>query len=534
MVDVMVLSVLSMQVGDGDSRMPIPIHRWAELIERGIEKEALYQDKIAELEAAIESTRDAAKKAELQALLAAEKEAMAREEARRMEEARLAAEARAEQALELSRAAEVEARSRQAERDLVAEDAERARERKEQALDQALSAEKEAAAAKERAELAQRELEQRLEQIAEIKVREAEMLKQARQAEFRAKQAEERAALIAETMEQVREDFESATEQERKYAELMAQARAAEAEVRGRSEVIEEELTEAKQLVEEKSQNIADMSGRMVGLEAAEREARKDLTVVKDELEKVEIERQQSVWVHRDNSIRTLDIFMEERDVRSENDILRNKLHLPLIELGGGAVLVSHFETLDLDWWEIQVDRNLIKLTYNLEPLDGEEGVVRNLEMLYSENEPRILYLPFDLEGREVKPLEAIGMEMLKKERIQKALLFKSDDPDASTEVKITPLLRDNYLSVSNIEESSPVKIKPGDYILTERGRFVGVMVTKEKCFVLPQTMPPAEETVGIPLIKTPDEEYYEDFVNGARILKDKVKELQKDSFWFF
>ena len=53
MVDVMVLSVLSMQVGDGDSRSPIPIHRWSELIERGMQKEELYRSKIAELEAGL-------------------------------------------------------------------------------------------------------------------------------------------------------------------------------------------------------------------------------------------------------------------------------------------------------------------------------------------------------------------------------------------------------------------------------------------------------------------------------------------------
>lgn len=534
MVDVMVLSVLSMQVGDGDSRFPIPIHRWAELIERGIQKEELYKDKIAELESAIEATRDSAKKAELEALLAKEKEQMAQERARRLEQERQAAAAKAEQALEAARQAELEARSKAAERDLVAEDAERARTRREEALQQAITAEKQAAAAKERAELAQDELQQRLDQIAEIKVREAEMLKKARQAEFRAKQAEDRAAIISESMERIRQDYEKASAQERKYAEMMAQARASEAEIRGKAEVIEVQLEETKDAVEEKNKNIAEMSGKMAGLQAAEREARKDLDLVKGELEKVEKEKQESVWVRRDKSIARLDISMEERDVRSENDERTAELHLPLVDMGGEQLLVSEFDTLELGWWEIQVDRNLSKLLYSLATPEDQGRPIRALSMAYSDKEPRIVYLPFNLEGRETHPLEPIGMEDLKKERIQTALLFKADDPDATTEVKITPLLRDNYIAVKNIEESPDIKIRPGDYILTERGRFVGVMVTGDKCYVLPLRMPPKDDLQSIPLVKSPRQEYYEPFVNGARILKSKVKELEKDSFWFF
>jgi len=542
MVDVMVLSVLSMQVGDSDSRFPVPIHRWAEVIERGLQKEEEYKDKIAELEAAIDATRDTATKAELQALLAKEKEAIAKAEAERMRAAREEAEKQAEAAIAAAQQAEVEARSKAAEKEVASEEAARARTRREEALTQALEAEKAASAAKERAMLAQKELETKLNQIAEIKTREAEMLKKARQAENRARMAEAREKTVNELMNDVRERLSNATEQERKYAEMMAKAEAAKAKIEGEAEVYEKELAEAKQNVEATRDEVTELTGKVVGLSAAEKAARKDLERVAEEktelatkLGDIEREKEESVWVRRDKSIKVMDINMVEKDVRSENDEKQKELYLPLLQLGGKTVMVSEYETLELDWWEIQVDRNIIKLlfTINAPGSDDKDKMCRAFSMMYEESEPRILYLPFNCDGSDFETLKPIGMGKLKEERIQNVLLFKAGEPDKATRVKITPLLRENYLSVRDIEPSSDVDIRPGDYLLTERGQFVGVMVTRDKCYVVPAGMPSEDSMRGISLIKSPQQEYYEAFVSGARKLKDKVKEMTKDSFWF-
>ncbi len=542
MVDVMVLSVLSMQVGDGDSRFPIPIHRWAELIERGLQKEQDYQKKISELEAAIASTRDGMKKAELAALLAREKEQMAKDAAARARAEAEKARERESQSVAAARKAEIEARSSEAEKSLVAQDAARARARKEKALALALEAEKRAAAAIERSNLAQEELERKLKRIAEIKTREAEILKKARQAEFRARQAENHADDMEERMAQARKDIERAAAKEREYAELMAQAREKEAEIRGRAVVIEGALKEAKETIEEKNADVVELSGKVVGLAHSEKEARRELGRVAEEkvelaaeLNEIKKDEQSSIWIRRDESMLRLRIYMIEKDIRSEDDVKDKTLYLPLLDMGGEMVIVSEFNTLELDWWEIQVDLNVVKVLYAISDPAGEgqpeSGRARSL--LYRKDEPRVIYLPFsDVQG-EAKGLSVIGMQKLKKERIQDALLFKPTDPDRHLRVKVTPLLRENYLSVKNTENKPDLKIRAGDYILTERGRFVGVMVTRDKCFVLPLKLPDSGKSGTIPLIKNPGQSYYRSFVEEARNLKKRIKELKKDSFWF-
>lgn len=543
MVDVMVLSVLSMQVGDGDSRFPIPIHRWAQLIERGIEKEADYRSRIAELEAAIEATRDSARRAELQAMLSAEQERVAQERAERMEHERLEAERRAAEAQELARLAEIASERRDAEREQIAREAEEARERREQALAQAVEAERQAAAARERAELAQREAQDRLEEIAAIRIREAESLQAAERAEGRAREAESLMRMLETRMDETRSDFEIAVAQEREYAERMAQALASEAEIRGRAEVFETELRGSQDLLERKSTDIAEMSGRIVGLQAAEEFARKDLervevekTQLAESLEMVEQERQESVWVRRDRSMRRLGVYMLQENPRSADDVKEEELFLPLVMFGDQPALVSEFHALQMDWWEIQVNRNLSRLLYTLHPLEESDDApptMRTLSMIYSDDEPRILYLPFEYRGDDVEPLQPIGIDGLKSERIQRAVLFKADDPDENTEVKITPLMRDNYVRVESTGPRS-LRIRRGDYILTERGRFVGVMVSSDLCFVPSPELPPREKRRTIPLIKTPNQEYFDPFVEGARSLRQKIRSIERESrSWF-
>jgi len=114
-------------------------------------------------------------------------------------------------------------------------------------------------------------------------------------------------------------------------------------------------------------------------------------------------------------------------------------------------------------------------------------------------------------------------MAALKEQRLKSALLFSPDDVNAYGEVEINPVFGSDYLKVRSLTGDKPAV---GDYLMSDKGEFIGVMVTKEDCYVTPQVLSRTPPPVQIPLTSAnPDETYFTDFIQKLQQARALVKE---------
>jgi hypothetical protein len=139
-----------------------------------------------------------------------------------------------------------------------------------------------------------------------------------------------------------------------------------------------------------------------------------------------------------------------------------------------------------------------------------------------SKIEPRVCYIPLDKDESR-SGLEPIGIDTLKQDFIREAILFKCRNPDEGLRVTITPSITGNYLKVESDEPTSRVIPRNGDYLLTEDGHFIGIMVNENTCYAAPLEIPFRRQLQKIPISKKISKKYYEDFVDTIQELKRTI-----------
>jgi hypothetical protein len=121
--------------------------------------------------------------------------------------------------------------------------------------------------------------------------------------------------------------------------------------------------------------------------------------------------------------------------------------------------------------------------------------------------------------GHSEGALVPITMLGLKEQRLQSALLFSAEDVNAYGQVEISPLVGRDYLNVRPLSGKKP---KVGDYLLTERGEFVGVMVESDVCSVLSNKLSSSPKPIIIPLTERNEKGlYWSEFVKNLNMARE-------------
>jgi hypothetical protein len=405
-------------------------------------------------------------------------------------------------------------------------------ERREQAQAAAAEAQVDRAEARQLAESAKVREAEAAERIAAARAMQEEAEQRLREAQESAQRARRREAEAEEQLRAAMETERRAARREEDALRKITESAEKEAEARARATVAEEELETLRKRAESTQGFIAhmregmhEMREQQLELQAELKEARKEQTAAVGKLEEIETERNRSVWVRRDAAMRRFELAMLERDIHSRDDELRVALYMPLVDVGGAHMVPATFEDLGLDWWEIQVDGNLTELTLRQGAPHADDLQDVTSDPFVQRSEPRLCYVPVPDGGEGALP--AIGIERLKNERIQDALLFKPDRPDESLRVTITPILAADYVNVKTAEPASRVKPRMGDYLLTERGEFIGVLTADNQAYVIPLDLAGRGDLIRLPTGPRNAEGEYEAFVEAARQVRRLIKSLR-------
>lgn len=497
MLDVMVLSVLALTAGKrggNENNIPVPLYRWSTVVEEGLRKEQAYQDEVKRLEEQLARSAALAEQAMRQAeearAAAGRERSGSQEMQQRVHEMELAAE-KARSATELAKR----------EMQLAQQTAEQARLRTEEYERQRSTAEQQAAQARIEA--------QRLQTVASS-------------AESAQQQAEREAAEAAARIEALEEQV--AQLDELKTAEAAAKERA-----RSLEEERERLAAERGRLAEQNEQyaaKLAGLHGEVAALEVQKQDAVETAAQLEQEKQQAEVERQKSVWIRRDESLRRLNISYTEYNSRNSRDfVTRRELVMPLVKVGRGVLIPSDFRKLGLARSFFGgLSDSVSQVEGTLRTLSGDVNALPLSSILVPGPEPQVCLVRF--EGEQDGALESITMETLKERRIKDALLFSPDEVNEHGRVEIVPVIGSDYLTV---EHASGKKPKVGDYLLTDRGEFIGLMVTKEQCYVMPHVLSRTPLPVIIPITSSNQNSvYFEEFITNLNRARDRMDDHLK------
>jgi chemotaxis protein histidine kinase CheA len=478
MLDVMVLSVLALTTGrngGGENKIPVPLYRWTSVIEEGLRKEQAYQDEVKRLEEQLARTAELATQALSQAQ-----------------------DARTVASRERSGTEEMQQRAHQME----------------------LAAEK----ARASAELARREMElarqaadQARRDAEEKELRRAAAEQTAGQAMVEQQRLKTAVASAESDREQMLKEME--TLQEKLLAMEQAQADAAAAQ--GRAKALEEERARLAQQNEKFTEKLANLSGQVASLEVQKESAESSAAQLEKEKQLAEEESRKSVWIRRDESLRRLKISYTEYNSRdNRNFVTRCELVMPLVQVGRTVLVPADFRKLGLARSFFGgLSDSVTQVDGSVSSLSGTSGSLALESIIVPGPEPQVCLVRFSgsLDGA----LQSISMETLKERRIKDALLFSPDEVNENGRVDVLPIMGSDYLTVRYTSGKKP---KVGDYLLSDRGEFIGVMVTKEECYVMPQVLSRVPSPVVIPVAsRTQDSGYFREFITSLNRAREQL-----------
>ncbi|MDD4734650.1 MAG: hypothetical protein PHP44_00940 [Kiritimatiellae bacterium] len=538
MIDVMVLSALSLNVGRGSASFLLPVYQWNSIIQKGMEREKEFQQRIEELKRRAEQAERQAKEAdgliglhkELNDTAAQQAGELARREAeayRKMQEAdqrAREAEVQARVAEEQKKYAEEARKQAEAQR----KDAERLVRQAEKA---AAEAERQAATSREREQEVKKRIAAMQEEsttLLDQSVQTSKLLQDARH-DRDVTQAELHRLLEAKDELSAREKaaLEQIEAERKKAEELLVQARLAESQAQ-----------DAQARVESSQHYISALRERIVSTKLSEQETQIKLQQVeeqreelKERLDELESEKNQSVWVQRDQALVGCSISISSRHRHSgERALYQEEIYVPVIQVGTQACLAADFDALGLSWWHVQYGDSINEVAYTLfSPTTNAARTRLTAPLLSDSQAPSVCYLPVDATNLLAPGLTICGISRLKQERIQEALAFSPVNPDASVRVHLTPTLDERFLTVKPAQAKgffSRRELRQGDYLLSETGLFIGLMISNEKAYVMPTTWPGASSGAWtIPITRADSSnEYLSAFSDQAQKLKKALK----------
>ncbi|HUK83374.1 MAG TPA: hypothetical protein VLZ12_12170 [Verrucomicrobiae bacterium] len=166
----------------------------------------------------------------------------------------------------------------------------------------------------------------------------------------------------------------------------------------------------------------------------------------------------------------------------------------PVVRVNGRSFVIANYRTLGLAWWGMEPAIEITDLNYTVRragnppwsgPLDAPACVLGD--------DPHVVAIELDRPAPGLITMELAGPDAVLQTDQRKLHVFKSTAAGLSFEADTSPDLSDaRYLvvkrqlrGIAGWFENPSNRADIGDYVVTADGKLVGIMITREKCFVL-------------------------------------------------
>lgn len=524
MLDVMVLSVLALTAGKrgggSEAGIPVPMYRWSAMIEEGLRQEQSLTDQVQTLEAQLAEASEIAKRA----LEQASKSQLAADQAR-------------------EGSSEMQTRLMQATLDI-----ERSRSKAERAEIEAELAARQAAEAELRSLQMEKRAQVMEQREAEAQARAAASVAQARDAETAAMLAERKALAALSEREVLKQQIQAVSESKRSVEESAEESAlrlkemearlvqqnqvlaVAQGEVQAAKERAASAVAERERLLtrsEETTENLAQLREQVAALEVQKENESAKVVELESQQQEAAEEAAKSIWVQRDEALRQLKVSYTEYSKRNDRSYTTHRqLAMPKVRIGRTVVIPAEFGKLGLapSFFKGLSD-SVTDVSGTLTSVAADGAPAQSIRsIVVPKQEPQVCFVAFD--GDKGGAIASITMEVLKERRLAQALLFSPEEVNENGRVAIVPVVGSDYLKVRAEGGKKP---KVGDYLMSERGEFIGIMVTKEDCYVTPKSLQNAKEAIPIPMTRNVERQlYFSDFIHALKAARYRVKEHLK------
>ena len=188
-------------------------------------------------------------------------------------------------------------------------------------------------------------------------------------------------------------------------------------------------------------------------------------------------------------------VALAKRDAR-DNTTSRFKsvAYPPVVNVDGRSFIVANYQTLGLAWWGIGDDGEFTELKYTVARVgDPSWSSPLTTHACALRADPHVIGVELDRPAPGLTTMELAGSDAVLQADQRKLHVFKSTAAGLSFEADTSPDLSDaRYLmvkrqlrGVAGWFENPANRADVGDYVVTADGKLVGIMVSREKCFIL-------------------------------------------------
>ncbi len=214
-------------------------------------------------------------------------------------------------------------------------------------------------------------------------------------------------------------------------------------------------------------------------------------------------------------------VAIGKRDsAESPTSRFKSAAYPPVVNVGGRSFIVANDQTFGFRWWALSDIGEITQLKYTVDKAgDTPWTGTLSAPACALRADPHVVAAELSGAVPGLSTMELAGPEAVLQTDQRKLQVFKSTATGLSFEVDTSPDLADpRYLvvkrplrGVASWFENPAYRADTGDYVVTSDGKLVGIMVGRERCFILTKdnllncaaTVPLADARLFQPAVET-------------------------------
>jgi hypothetical protein len=191
-----------------------------------------------------------------------------------------------------------------------------------------------------------------------------------------------------------------------------------------------------------------------------------------------------------------LHVAIAKRDsYESQTSHFKSAAYPPVVNVDGRSFIIANAQTLGFGWWALGGEGEMTQLSYAINRVgDASSSTPLTPPACVLQANPHVVAISLDRPLPGLSTMELAGPDAALQNTDQHKLhVFKSTAAGLSFEVDTTPDLADpRYLVIKRALrgvaawfENPAYRADVGDYVVTDDGKLVGIMVSRERCFLV-------------------------------------------------